>query len=539
MLLLRTKGKSLAALGAAVTLFALAMDPFFQQVVSFPEQWAIQPQNGSIPRATTYDVYAAGNFLKDETVLMELDQCKTTILHFTHSILSVSKAMASTAYHYFYDNGTRPVTGSNGRGIGPAIPLACPNSRCTWTEYETLGICNRCEAIQDRLEFRCQNSALDWIQLPVSSDDGSAWIYPNGTACGWFLEADEPLLMAGYTTDLGQNYSGTVLVSRSQPLYDVYTRDPLPGYKAKLNNTRNPLAHVVLVSNEDVVRTLQNSTPIAHECIISWCVKTMQSTLSGGEFTENVTDTVYNHTLEKDPWTTSPVFGDDGKAIGIEFYYGENITIVGNSGFEYQLSNNTHNNILTIFDDIFPSSYTVANTTNMSDAVLRFQEYITSNSRLRTGMYNPFLFNNITVHLDDMTTDFTNIMRSAKDSIQMVRGASFDLVSIVDVRWVWLSLPLGLLGFTFIFLVATIIRSSMHQDVGVWKTSAIATLLYGLPDSIAGKITSVNDKGTPRANAKRTKLKWLPGTGWRLSQSSAFSPSSLKARHSPPQSEWK
>ncbi|KAF1970271.1 hypothetical protein BU23DRAFT_474533, partial [Bimuria novae-zelandiae CBS 107.79] len=35
MLLLRTKGKSLAALGAAIILLALAMDTFFQQVVKY------------------------------------------------------------------------------------------------------------------------------------------------------------------------------------------------------------------------------------------------------------------------------------------------------------------------------------------------------------------------------------------------------------------------------------------------------------------------------------------------------------------------
>lgn len=131
-------------------------------------------------------------------------------------------------------------------------------------------------------------------------------------------------------------------------------------------------------------------------------------------------------------------------------------------------------------------------------------------------------------------------MRSEKASIEMVEGPAYDLVSVVDVRWQWLSLPLSLLGFTFIFLVATIIRSSMEQNVGVWKTSAIATLLYGLPDNVREKVTSVTDKGTPRANAKHTKVKWLPGTGWRLSGATAFSPNSVKSRRTPPQqTRWR
>jgi hypothetical protein len=556
MLLLRTKGKSLAALGAAVTLFALAMDPFFQQVVSFPEQWRMQPTNGSIPRAFSYHVYAAGTYLKDNEDFLEIDQCKSSLMFSNSCVLNEWKAMTALAYRYFYDNGTRFVMGSNGKGVGPVVPLSCPNSRCTWSQYETLGTCNRCVSIADRLEFHCQTSALDWIPTPNPLPDASGWMYPNGTACGWFLKAEKPILMTGYTTDLGTNYTGTALVSRSQPLYDVFTRAPLSGYDAKLNNTRNPLSHVIIVSNENVQRVQLNATPTAHECIISWCVKTMQSTLTGGEFIENVTRTVYNHQLGKNPWSTEQVY-DDGELLGIQFTYAENVTIVGNSGKTFQVLNDTHNNILTIFDDIFPSTYTVANSTNMTDAKLRFQEYITGGSRLRTKSFNPFLYDNITAHLDSLAIDFTNIIRSAQDTIDIVQGASFDLTSVVDVRWKWLSLPLTLLAFTFVFLMATIVRSSMERDVGVWKTSAIATLLYGLPDEVGNpislqeylltgnfhlqvrkKLTSVKDKGTPRANAKHTKLKLLPGTGWRLSGASVFSPSSLRARHSPSQTEW-
>ncbi|KAJ4293706.1 hypothetical protein N0V90_008990 [Kalmusia sp. IMI 367209] len=513
--------ESLAGLGAAVTLFALAMDPFFQQLVGFPEKWRIQPMKGSIARATTYTTYVAGTYSIENDAVLELDQ-----------------AMSATAYHYFFDNGTGSVTSSKDDGIRPAIPLACPNSNCTWSEYESLGVCNSCEDVTDRLEFRCRVSILDWIQSPVAIPDLSNWDYPNGTACGWYLIADNPILMTGYTTDPFTNHTGEVLVSRSQPLYDLFTRAPLPGYATKLDDTRNPISHFVVVSGENAVQVQRNATPIAHECRLSWCIKTLQSTVSGGSYTEDVTATVFNKTLGPDPWTATTLF-DGNTSVGINLVYNENLTILGNSGYEYHVTNWTHSNILTIFDDIFPSTYTVTNTTDMAQAVLRFEQYRTSGYRSRVELYNPFLYDNITAHLDNLATDFTNIVRSGKDSIEMVQGPAFDLVSVVEVRWEWLSLPLGLLLLTFIFLVATIIRSSMEQDVGVWKTSAIATLLYGLPDDVRKRVTSVKDNGTPRANAKHTKVKWLPGTGWRLSGASAFSPSSLRSRHTPPQTEWK
>lgn len=81
--------------------------------------------------------------------------------------------------------------------------------------------------------------------------------------------ADTPILMAGYTTEPFTNQTGEVLVSRSQPLYDLFTRAPLSGYAAKLNDTRNPISHFVVVSGGDAIQVRQNVTPIAHECILS------------------------------------------------------------------------------------------------------------------------------------------------------------------------------------------------------------------------------------------------------------------------------
>jgi hypothetical protein len=55
LLLMRTKGKALAALGAMITLCMMALDPFFQQVVSFPDRWALQETVSKIPKTIRYD----------------------------------------------------------------------------------------------------------------------------------------------------------------------------------------------------------------------------------------------------------------------------------------------------------------------------------------------------------------------------------------------------------------------------------------------------------------------------------------------------
>jgi hypothetical protein len=50
LLLFRTSGKSLAALGALLTVLLLAIDTFFQQVTNLPERW-IPRGEGLISRA--------------------------------------------------------------------------------------------------------------------------------------------------------------------------------------------------------------------------------------------------------------------------------------------------------------------------------------------------------------------------------------------------------------------------------------------------------------------------------------------------------
>lgn len=502
-----------------MTLFALALDPFFQQVVEYPEHWRIQEGTGSIPTATSYQPYLSGQEYRQGFENIELDP-----------------NMMAVSHHFFYDNGTLPIT--FGKGVRAEVPLVCPNSKCTWPEYETLGICNECTDASDVLEFKCINTTLDWVQAPGTDPETEQVTFSNGTSCGWYLKADNPLLMTGYNVDRDTAYAGEILMMRAQPIYDIFTREPLPGYTVKLNNSRNPLAHAIIVSGESLDNIQRNATPIAHECLLSWCVKTMMSEYTEGGYTENVTRTFTNDTVGPSPWVTEQILDDEGAFSGTFYYYLENVTVRGHSGYEYHVDNTTHSLTLFMFDDTFPSSYTLANSSDPHDAMLRYKEYTTVRPFSRNLTYNPYMYDNISAHLDKLATAMTNQMRSATSNTELIIGPAFDKESFVDVRWAWLTLPLGLLGLAFIFLVATVIRSSFEQEhVGVWKTSAIATLLYGLPDEMQKKITSSKEHGTPRAKAKEVRVKWLPRGGWRFS-GNATSPTAPKTHKNMPPEGW-
>jgi len=103
LLLLRTKGKALAALGAMITLCMMALDPFFQQVVSFPDRWALQDTLSKIPRTIRYNPHTSAEYLDG----FEMSQDDPDLFHVVEK--------------FSYGNGTQPVPFGN--GTRPDIPL--------------------------------------------------------------------------------------------------------------------------------------------------------------------------------------------------------------------------------------------------------------------------------------------------------------------------------------------------------------------------------------------------------------------------------
>jgi hypothetical protein len=142
LLLFRTKGRSLAALGAILTLLLLAVDTFFQQVTDLPERWNLDGY-GEIPRVVRYegdngDIYEDGY----PTTMEDMNLRQATL-------------------KFFYYNGNKAVPFES--GDRPDIPLSCPSSRCEWDEYDTLGVCSACANVSELLTYACLTTRFDWI----------------------------------------------------------------------------------------------------------------------------------------------------------------------------------------------------------------------------------------------------------------------------------------------------------------------------------------------------------------------------------------
>ena len=103
MLLFRTKGRSLAALGALLIVLLLAIDTFFQQVVDLPDRWALQSTVAAASMAKFYDPHNPMQYQGGyESAQTDRD-----------TFLLINK--------FAYGNGTQPVFFGN--GTRPDIPV--------------------------------------------------------------------------------------------------------------------------------------------------------------------------------------------------------------------------------------------------------------------------------------------------------------------------------------------------------------------------------------------------------------------------------
>jgi len=517
LLLIHTKGKTIAALGALVTIFALALDPFFQQVVSFPTRWTVQDTNSSIARVIRYEpIY---DIEYENGIDMSAEDA---------TILSV-------ATPFFVNNGTQPMPFGN--GTRAEVPLSCPSSNCTWSSYETLGMCSQCVEVPSLLNFTCMYTRVDWTS-ELNANQSS---YPSANVCGYFLNStsESPILMSGYIVEEDGNKTGEALLMRTLPLATVPRRDPLWGDGSiNFKHIRNPVVDFLIARAASGADVYADGVPVLHECILSYCVKTIESSYYLGTYEEVVSNVFFNDTQGLYPWLTVDMPEEEMTITD----YLENVTISAPptgqnfSKYGWGVNNDTMFNTVIIFDRIFPAFTSL---TNYSDIpVLRYRTGSYTKVRTMFPEFNPWLSpNNITQHMERMATSITNAMRSS-DSSDMVFGKAFDNDVYVQVTWGWLSLPLCLLLVSCVFLVSTVIKSATEKgQVSIRKNSAIATLLYGLPDHYQKQLAKSNSKGTPRTKAKDLRVRLSATRGWR-SSGNVFTPLTPKAPSNLPPPGW-
>ncbi|UPX15495.1 uncharacterized protein EKO05_0005941 [Ascochyta rabiei] len=285
-----------------------------------------------------------------------------------------------------------------------------------------------------------------------------------------------PILMSGYLfneTNIG-NEIGEVLLVRTMPLTEFLTKKQLFGAGSiKFKDVRNPLLDALVVSATNGADSVyRHEVPTIHECVLSWCIQTIKSSYEGGTYSEEVLARFENTTVRQSPWESFAIPEEDGG--GFDTFYMQNISIVPPisdqdhpaskvSNKVYGTNNVTAYNIMNVFDDFFPSYYTAASASDTP--VLRYKNYGGNGAVTREIVSSPWQEpNDVDAHVSRLAVAMTNVMRSDVNSNEMLNGTAYWMESYVEVRWQWLTLPLGVLFVSLIFLAATITKSALERD---------------------------------------------------------------------------
>jgi hypothetical protein len=331
-----------------------------------------------------------------------------------------------------------------------------------------------------------------------------------------------PVLLSGYRNDNSSNSThGETLLMRIMPLLTNPNRERLWDGSINFRHIGHPLMDALIVSSADgsASSVYRKDLPVAHECILAWCVKTLNSSHSWGNYEETVQDTFFNTTKVPHPWKV--VNSDNGQTFVTDFF--GNVSIYPpdepRDGQGYGVSNDTMFDITYTLDEIFPSFITV--TEPEAKPLMKYRTSFVDKVVYRAFHSSPWLApNNITRHMEKMATALTNLARSEPGGNEFVEGQAFAPETYVKVNWGWLTFPLAMLTLCILFLVATIVKTSRaaNSDIGMWKTSAMPTLIYSLPQDVRQDLTGNSTwKSSIADGANKVKIRLVPNRGWRVS----------------------
>jgi hypothetical protein len=407
--------------------------------------------------------------------------------------------------------------------------------------YDTLGVCSQCEDVSAQLMYTCLDGTIDWAVNLKGGYNVKAQ-YPNGTMCGYFLNAtsQDSVLMSGYLVN-ADGSPGETLLMRTLPLTTIFDYKPLYGNGSiNFKKFRNSITDVLIVSAVDgsATNVHQKIPPVAQECVLKWCVKTIRSSYDSGQYSEEILHTFQNTTEGPPPWISVP-FRTDFED-GTDNVYLQNIsinlgpTLEGRNISGYGTSNESASSIVASFQDIFPAFFTTSNAT--AQPMMRWRTWQAGPAWNRILDFNPWLApNNVTQHMERLATAMTNVVRSAP-SKTMLKGHAYTKETFISIKWAWLAFPFILLLLSLVFLIATMIKTSKDGDIGMWKTSAMPTLISSLPEDIQKELLhSGKNDGASRKGARKVRIKLLPDQGWRVSGQLRTSPITIgRNQNGPP-----
>lgn len=508
LLIFALKGRDLAVFGAVLTLAAMAVDPFVQQVVQYyscPQM--INGEIASIPYSNNYTDGAMGR----PTGSPSLDSQMQSAL-FVGLLDPPANVSAGLAYTCRTGNCTFPATedgatfmslsmGSTCRDITDNISYALNTSRYSNGNNET---------------YTFQTASL--LDYDITIDNETAYVmysgyqYSEGWPSSWLTKA--AFLMGPNPESGADKWSATAFECEFYPTVSTWAS----------NITNSVLVeHVVETVRMDVwaVPFGTHSLYNAHRTIRNGTWHTCENTTSPSA--ENDMPVVW--------WPDAP-----GPTVG------SYLPLDALTNRSSEISTAANYTSWWPSDCVYSLPYvpTAGLAATIRGLVGNESLYWDAwTSRPQGDLWMVSLWNNgsatsdtVQLAMDGLSHSVTARLRTGDAGVSvraadgLVQGSVWEQQTCVRARWLWLTLPAAMVALTTAFLVLTAVRTSLAFRRGgensgaralVWKSSPLAVLFNGLDEGTreaTGPVTSLRDMQAA-AEQTRMQLKETPN-GYRL-----------------------
>jgi hypothetical protein len=453
--------RHVACLGALITILAIGIDPFVQQVIS------VKTRNVTSNYPPTLD--RAQSFLQwDESSIGNV----------------VTFDMLGAIYSgIFADSG-----GPNEVSFG--MNPSCPTGNCTFPLFQSLAVCHHCVNITDTIEGNCQGGKYPfWASTcQYSLPNGlklNATNLPNDESAG-------PIATSGYLGLVGATEFGNTLLN--------FTRISMRSDPHNMTAEECVLYWCVNTYEAKVV-----NGALDERVIQSWHSNSTE--WHPTEWNQN-TDPLNKLWLS----LNAPAIDDRSAALSFPVAYVAMDPLSGWLAAKMSVSNSEYTTYIGNGSYSF-GPYITANQSIDTQDIIRvlWQPDIDA------------LFSNLAASMtrnvrevDWETQTYGDGWLEPTKGVGTANGTAWVLGVYIHVRWPWLILPITLVGLTILFLILTVIETA-RSKMEVWKSSPVPLLFHGLENTEATRLQLTAQLVEMEIMAEKIPVRLeKTDTGWKL-----------------------
>ncbi|KAF4540202.1 Zinc-binding oxidoreductase protein [Lasiodiplodia theobromae] len=450
-----------ASLGAFITIFALAIDPFSQQIIKYYN--CLQP----VPD-TAAKIPITNNF---------------TGLGALYGDTNLNSVIAVATY-----------TGLFGPPANTSVSITvdCPTGNCTFPNdsgaaFSSLDVCHSCQDISALLINITDPEDQSYYNVTLESS-GAALQNRNITDLVSLVGSDY------YSNDTVSFYDFDAVIHRkndylaiSCSLYPCVTT-----YSAKFVNSVYTESRISSLRHDlHFENVLDNDEP--------WSLAVNQTLRNGtwNDCNPSATQTPTNYVpVSPNNMTISATYFSGDPAIvskDTQWYPPDCVYMVG---YDALLT------FMSFIEDIF-SRQTLTASSSSTGAICCLQD-LWHNDTATMATVDRWV-NGLATSLSGAMRVHGNTPPPANFAYGTVMGSQ----TCVDVRWAWIGLPAALYGLTIVFIVTTALHTrgdGREWTARHWKSSAVALLLHGFDPETRRELGGVRDRGEMSEAAERVMV---------------------------------